>query len=95
MRDWHRDVLSKADADGRLRVLPCMVGDTVFLSGHPYIVTPRIRAGVVTSVLLTNEGVTVNVALDSKKLETCKWGIHCFATQEEAEAALKGGRKDV
>lgn len=77
--------LAKADKDGRVTVLPCKVGDTVYFAAwfgtnphivkriiEPYFYTDDVRGG----------GSTADFPLRD-------FGKNVFLTREEAEAALK------
>lgn len=72
--------LMEADKDGRLVVLPCKVGDTVY----------RLFCGSKANPVISE--VKINTLNDSVNL-IGKMGMHkyigCFLTREEAEAALK------
>lgn len=70
--------LLDAEKEGRLVVLPCKVGDTVWEIKHSYVDWPDV------SKKFAHEKV-----FDLQDLE--KFGKTVFLTREEAEAALKGG----
>jgi len=85
--------LTKADKDGRLVVLPCKVGDTVYISGH------RFAAQIDEIVIGAEGGITINWSeYDRGPEETELWddgwfepeafGKTVFFTNEEAEEAL-------
>lgn len=78
-----------ADAEGRLIVLPCKVGDTVYL----ILNDKRVVKGTADRFAL-REKLTVDVRYNNFGLmETTRyWGETVFLTREEAEAAL--GRAD-
>ena len=97
----------KAEQEGRLVVLPCRVGDRVYISGH------RFPAQIEEVVINASDGITVNWAeYDRGPEETELWddgwftpddfGKTVFLTREEAEQALaadknvgsKGGGSD-
>ena len=67
----------QAEQDGRLLVLPCKLGDTVYQTDGV-----RLYESTVRSVIFDTE----NVSFDE-----CAIGKTVFLTREEAEAALKGG----
>lgn len=81
LAEYHKeaDPLLRARAEGRLLVLPCPLGTTVFQAkrimspGYPYPVT--------------------TYRVFEEEFDFCHlryWGKSCFLTREEAEAALKG-----
>ncbi len=69
--------LAEADREGRVVVLPCNVGDTVFR-----IWRAKGREATITSHYMTDLGMVVRW-MD-------KWGITVFPTYEAAVAALDG-----
>ena len=72
--------LAKAEAEGRLLVLPCKVGDTVYRICHEYKKgNPFIRA------------VTFNQNNFWRIVFGGEFGKTVFLTRAEAEAALRGG----
>lgn len=80
----HLRELVQAEKDGRLVVLPCKVGDTVWM-----IVTKRPRVSMPEFSFIKRSSLTWNnmhrILLD--------FGKTVFLTREEAEAALtKGGQ---
>ena len=95
--DYDRlEEIACADQAGRLVVLPCKVGDMVYISGH------RFAAQIDEIVINALDGITLNWSeYDKGPEETELWddgwftpedfGKTVFRTQEEAEAALKGG----
>ena len=96
--------LAKADKDGRLEVLPCKVGDMVWVIAHPW--TDKLQkkplVAYVNGMKLFPHGLYVNVLFDTIKINgTRDYGISrigktVFLTREEAEKALEemGGKKD-
>ena len=69
--------LAEADRDGRLVVLPCNVGDTVY-----QIDAERVYESEVKWIIFDCD----DSAFDERAI-----GGSIFLTREEAEAALKGG----
>ena len=86
--------LMKADKDGRLVVLPCKVGDTVWRivrDGNPHITRDAVRD------MYFADDMTLCVELAGGRVTfTEKFGKTVFLTREEAERALQEmeGRKD-
>ena len=79
----HIDVLSKADAEGRLLVLPCKVEDMVF-----YIRGQHIIGDDVQRIVL--DGISEQVIVDANHCYLFSdFGKTVFQTREEAEAKLK------
>ena len=74
--DHIRDLI-KAEQDGRLVVLPCKVGDTVY-----QIDAERVYESEVKWIIFDCD----DIAFDERAI-----GGSIFLTREEAEAALKGG----
>lgn len=83
----HLRELAQAEKDGRLAVLPCKVGDTVYVTyGEGY------RACVVDCVyILANNRVQVRMRHSCTETLWLSdaFGKTVFLTREEAEAALK------
>ena len=77
--DHIRDLI-KAEQDGRLVVLPCKVGDTVY-----QIDAERVYESEVKWIIFDCD----DIAFDERAI-----GVSIFLTREEAEAALKGGESD-
>ena len=87
--------LAEADREGRLVVLPCKVGDTVWanLDGmrHPrkcVIEFANIGSHVTTIVFSTVDGLREQYGVNPSL-----FGKTVFLTREEAEAALEGMKK--
>lgn len=89
----HWQELSKAEQEGRLLVLPCKVGDTVY----------AIKDGDVFEVCVISfrwhewqDEFQMGLLFDHKKINGVynypigNWGKTVFLTRKEAEAALKG-----
>ena len=72
--------LADADRAGRLVVLPCKVGDTVY-----QIDAERVYESEVKWIIFDCD----DIAFDERAI-----GVSIFLTREEAEAALKGGESD-
>lgn len=90
--------LVKADREGRVVVLPCKVGDTVWIINHHL---SEIFENKVTKIAVGNKSDNRNY-LETIYVGKCntatfrKWkmqqiGKTVFLTREAAEAALKGG----
>lgn len=85
--EYHKvaDPLLMAQADGRLVVLPCKVGDTVY----------RLFAGNPDNPVIAT--LKINTVAEAVKL-IGKMGMHkyigTFLTREEAEAALEAMKDD-
>ena len=80
------------EEQGRLVILPCKVGDTVFLvEGH------SVYKSQVDSITLHDDGLWLDGTFNHFGLVyfSGEIGRNIFLTREEAEAALKGGREDV
>ena len=73
--------LAEADRDGRLVVLPCKVGDTVYL-----IVTKRARNYTPEFRFIKKSRLTF---LNMERILQ-DFGKEAFLTREEAEKALEG-----
>lgn len=72
--------LAEADRDGRVVVLPCKVGDTVYRIFNPPVREPVISAHTLMSV-------------DYIVRWLDKFGKTVFLTREEAKAALEAMKK--
>lgn len=75
------DEYKKAEAEGRLLILPCKVGDTVYQ--HDNV---RIYQSIITSIIITDSRLlyhTTSVGFDETAI-----GGSIFLTRAEAEAAL-------
>lgn len=96
--------LAEADKEGRVVVLPCKVGDTVWVIAHPWTdkLQKKTLVAHVNGMKLFSHGLYVNVLFDTRKINgTRDYGISrigktVFFTQEEAEKALQEmeGKKD-
>lgn len=88
----HLRELVQAEKDGRLVVLPCKVGDTIYFKTYKNNATVcvGIQPHTVHSIRIycLVEGEYTDVGLP-----TDQFGKTVFLAREEAEAALKGGDK--
>lgn len=86
--------LAEADKDGRVVVLPCKVGDTVWRivrGGGPHITRDEVRD------MCFADDMTLCVELAGRRVTfTEKFGKTVFLSREEAEKALQEmeGKKD-
>ena len=85
--------LLQAEQTGRLVVLPCKVGDTVwvvFSNGlRPYVVDRLyVMADIKVMVRMRH------MLTETLRISGDEFGKTVFLTREEAEAALKGGESD-
>ena len=86
--------LAEADKDGRVVVLPCNLGDTVWRivrDGEPHITRDEVRD------MYFADDMTLCVELVGGRVTfTEKFGKTVFLSREEAEKALRGmeGKKD-
>ena len=89
--------LDEADKDGRVVVLPCKVGDTVWVIDNPWtweLLKKPIEA-YVNGMGKFSHGLYVNVLFDTRKIngtrdyEINHIGKTIFLTREEAEKALE------
>lgn len=87
----------EADKDGRIVVLPCKVGDTVWVIDNPWtgeLLKKPIEA-YVNGMRKFSHGLYVNVLFDTRKIngtrdyEINHIGKTVFLTREEAEKALE------
>lgn len=87
--------LVQAEKDGRLMVLPCKVGDTVYLPNKRGLISTYKVTSIhisACSVLVgwePTDGIYSNV----NGFEASVLGKSVFLIREEAEAALKGGEQ--
>ena len=94
--------LMKADKDGRVLILPCKVGDTVYTLEHVVDrdrthceIIPRKITGIGGNAL--NKVWLVSAKSDYEvRISPSEFGILAFLTREEAEKALQEmeGKKD-
>jgi hypothetical protein len=80
------------EEQGRLVILPCKVGDTVYAIGFNNN-KPIIYESVVLSILITEKEIAFNVKVDefgiNSKLKQSMFDKTVFLTKSEAEAKLK------
>ena len=76
--------IAEAERDGRVVVLPCKVGDTVYM----VIDFPVVKFGDCVMEYIGEP--IMEVLFDMEMLPT--WGKEIFATREAAEAALSAGK---
>ena len=89
--------LSEADKDGRLVVLPCKVGDTVWVTRNPWTnkLLKNPLDAYVNGMKMYSHGLYVNLLFDTRKIngtrdyEINHIGKTVFLTREEAEKALE------
>ena len=89
--------LAEADKDGRLVVLPCKVGDTVWVTRNPWTgkLLKKPLDACVNGMKMYSHGLYVNLLFDTRKIngtrdyEINHIGKTVFLTREEAEAALE------
>lgn len=80
--------LAEADKDGRLVVLPCKVGDTVWYEEYGIANGKLIKYGIQPHVVLTHfEYMVTNGKQGDKQLPLGGLGINWFLTREDAERA--------
>ena len=90
--------LAEADKDGRLVVLPCKVGDTVWVTSNPWTdkLLKKPLDAYVNGMKMYSHGLYVNLLFDNRKIngtrdyEINHIGKTVFFTREEAEKALEG-----
>lgn len=86
----HIRELLQAEQDGRLVVLPCKVGDSVYIPDLEKKIPVKVR---VQGISISVSGRTI-LHFGGYPVE-CAWGDGCgkdwFLTCEEAETALSGG----
>lgn len=89
--------LAEADKDGRLVVLPCKVGDTVWVTSNPWTgkLLKKPLDAYVNGMKMYSHGLYVNLLFDTRKIngtrdyEINHIGKTVFITREEAEKALE------
>lgn len=97
--EYHKvaDPLLRAQTAGRLVVLPCKVGDTVWVTRNPWTgkLLKKPLDAYVNGVKMYSHGIYVNLLFDTRKIngtrdyEINHIGKTVFLTHEEAEAALE------
>ena len=96
--EYHKvvDPLLRAQADGRLVVLPCKVGDTLWVTSNPWTgkLLKKPLDACVNGMKMYSHGIYVNLLFDTRKIngtrdyEINHIGKTVFLTREEAEKAL-------
>lgn len=95
---FYKNVLEllKADAEGRLVVLSCRIGDTVYtntsMTGWYFRDSAKPYAAKVVFIGLNNSGGIINVEFSRGHMMQFRFdevGKTIFLTHEEAEAALE------
>lgn len=89
--------LAEADKDGRLGVLPCKMGDTVWVTRNPWTgkLLKKTLDAYVNGMKMYSHGLYVNLLFDTRKIngtrdyEINHIGKTVFLTREEAEKALE------
>ena len=89
--------LAEADRAGRLVVLPCKVGDTVWVTRHPWTgkLLKKPLDAYVNGMKMYSHGLYVNLLFDTRKIngtrdyEINHIGKTVFLTREEADKALE------
>lgn len=97
--EYHKvaDPLLRVQADGRLVVLPCKVGDTLWVTSNPWTgkLLKKPLDACVNGMKMYSHGLYVNLLFDTRKIngtrdyEINHIGKTVFLTREEAEAALE------
>ena len=91
--------LAREEQEGRLVVLPCKVGDLVYISGHKYVaqideVTINAMDGITLNWSEYDRGPELTELWDDGWFTPDDIGKTVFLTREEADAALKGDSND-
>lgn len=89
--------LMEADKDGRLPLLPCKVGDTVWVTRNPWTgkLLKKPLDAYVNGMKMYSHGLYVNLLFDTRKIngtrdyEINHIGKTVFLTHEEAKKALE------
>lgn len=85
--------LTEADKDGRLVVLPCKVGDTVYF--RTYDCTGTVDLGIQPHKVTAIVGhAIVRGKYTDVGLLPAQYGVSWFLTREEAEAALEAMKNE-
>lgn len=97
--EYHKvaDPLLRAQAEGRLVVLPCKVGDTLWVTSNPWTgkLLKKPLDACVNGMKMYSHGLYVNLLFDTRKIngtrdyEINHIGKTVFLTREEAKAALE------
>ncbi len=79
-----------AERNGRLVLMPCKVGDTVYIRRYSLAQKQNIIIEArVAAVKVFRTGFQIDCVTHNGAVNKCEWGRQCFATRAEAEAALK------
>lgn len=89
--------LAEADKEGRVVVLPCKVGDTLWVTSNPWTgkLLKKPLDACVNGMKMYSHGLYVNLLFDTRKIngtrdyEINHIGKTVFLTREEAKAALE------
>lgn len=89
--------LAEADKDGRVVVLPCKVGDTVWVTSNPWTgkLLKKPLDAYVNGMKMYSHGLYVNLLFDTRKIngtrdyEINHIGKTVFITREQAKKALE------
>lgn len=89
--------LAKADKDGRVVVLPCKVGDTVYMIEHFFDIDNGVCDEICARKVIGHGGNTLNKlwligsgGICNVSIFVSEFGKTVFFTSEEAEKAMKG-----
>ena len=86
--------LAEADKDGRVVVLPCKVGDTVYMTFGKRVEERRVIEFDVVACKSSGPVVHAALAADQQATMSVRWDLvvdkTVFLTRKDAEAALKG-----
>ncbi len=90
----HLRELAEADKDGRVVVLPCNVGDTVYMTFGKKVEERRVIEFDVVACKSSGPVVHAALAADQQVTMSVRWDLvvdkTVFLTRKDAEAALKG-----
>ena len=94
--------LAEADKDGRLVVLPCKLGDTLWVTRNPWTgkLLKKPLDAYVNGMKMYSHGLYVNLLFDTRKINGARdyeinhIGKTVFLTREEAEKALEAMKDD-
>lgn len=99
LSEYHKvaDPLLRAQADGRLVVLPCKVGDVLWVTKNPWTgeLLKKPLDSYVDGMKMYSHGLYVNLLFNTRKIngtrdyEINHIGKTVFLTREEAEKALE------
>lgn len=81
----------KAEAEGHIVVLPCKVGDTVYV----LVKEGKIEKYIVSGIIIDHNNTWIDIReIDNPYggglLNALQFGVDIFCTREDAEAALEG-----